>query len=121
MADGAVLRDAVLHPERARRPVPEPRDPEAQFRNGVTDATRVNRAIQYAMERDVAERIAERADPRSRRWLRLRRDFNNEARLTPVTSDGRQPDRHQELPSLPQISRFLNWATKVKDVPAEED
>jgi len=38
------------------------------------------------------------------------------------TTDGRSPDRAQELPSLPQIARFLSWATKVKtDPPALSD
>ncbi|MFD0691088.1 response regulator transcription factor [Actinomadura fibrosa] len=117
MADARALREAVLHPDRARRPVPGPADAEAQFRHGVTDTTRVNRAIGYAIEQNLEQRIAERADPRSRRWLRLRLDFNREARLTPVTGDGRRPDRRQDLPSLPQISRFLAWATKIKDTP----
>jgi CheY-like chemotaxis protein len=115
MADARSLRAVVLHPDRARRRVPGPADPEAQFRHGVTDTTRVNRAIGYAVEQDLEQRLAERTEPRSRRWLRLRLNFNRVARLTPITSDGRQPDRHQELPSLPQISRFLAWATKVKD------
>ncbi|MCQ0008080.1 hypothetical protein [Actinomadura madurae] len=114
MADAEALRAAVLRPDLARRRVPPPRDPEAQFRHGVTDATKVNRAIDYAVRQVLEERIAERAEPRSRRWIRLRDEFNRVARLTPVTSDGRRPDRPQDLPSLPQISRFLTWATKIK-------
>ncbi|MCQ0016606.1 hypothetical protein [Actinomadura madurae] len=66
MADAEALRAAVLRPDLARRRVPPPRDPEAQFRHGVTDATKVNRAIDYAVRQVLEERIAERAEPRSR-------------------------------------------------------
>lgn len=57
-------------------------------------------------------------EPRSRKWLRLRQEFNEEARLNPVTADGRIPDRPQALPSLPQIARFLEWATRTKPEPS---
>jgi CheY-like chemotaxis protein len=120
MADAEALYDAVLRPEGARRRVPEPRDPEGQFRHGVSEHTRVNRAVGYVVENSLEGRLAEHAEPRSRRWLRLRGDFNQVARLTPVTSDGRRPDRPQDEPSLPQITRFINWAMKVKQ-PSEED
>lgn len=120
-ADAQAARDAVLHPRRARRSMPEPQDPESQFRHGVTDATRVNRAVDYATEQDLNGRIIERAEPRSRRWLRLRADFNRIARLTPITRDGREPDRSQDHPSLPQITRFLTWATKIKKQDTPED
>lgn len=114
MADAKALYEAVLRPESARRRVPEPRDPEGQFRHGVSEHTRVNQAVGYALENSLEERLAEHAEPRSRRWLRLRGEFNRVARLTPVTSDGRRPDRPQDEPSLPQITRFIAWAMKVK-------
>lgn len=106
------LRDAVLHPEAHRR-VPGPVDPEGLFSHGVTDETRVNRAVAYATNNRLEAEMADDDRPR-RSWLRLRRDFNREARLSPVTVDGRQPDRSQVLPSRPQIARFLAWATRVK-------
>lgn len=115
MADADVLRDAVLRAEQARHAVPEPVDPEALIRLGVTSSTRVNQAVAHALGHELERELAERRDPRSRRWQRLRALFNREARLTPMTSDGRLPDRRQDLPSLPQIKRFLDWATKVKD------
>ncbi|GLY80494.1 hypothetical protein [Actinoallomurus iriomotensis] len=121
MADAEALYDAVLRPESARRRVPEPRDPEGQFRHGVSEHTRVNQAVGYALENALEERLAEHAEPRSRRWLRLRGDFNRVARLTPVTSDGRRPDRPQDEPSLPQITRFIAWAMKVKHPTADND
>jgi DNA-binding NarL/FixJ family response regulator len=120
MADAEALYKAVLCPEGARRRVPEPADPEAEFRHGVTDGTRVNQAVGYAQEHDLQARLAERAEPRSRRWLHLRREFNRVARLNSITSDGRLPDRPQDHPSLPQISRFLVWAMKVKEPPTRD-
>jgi CheY-like chemotaxis protein len=119
MADAQALYDAVLRPEEARRRVPEPRDPESQFRHGVSEHTRVNQAVGYALENALEDRLAEHAEPRSRRWLRLRGEFNRVARLTPVTSDGRRPDRPQDEPSLPQITRFIAWAMKVKQPSSE--
>lgn len=114
MADVNALYDAVLRPEAVRRRVPKPHDPERQFRYGVSEYTRVNQAVGYALENSLEERLAEHAEPRSRRWLQLRGDFNRVARLTPVTSDGRLPNRPQDAPSLPQITRFIAWAMKVK-------
>ncbi len=112
LADAAALRAAVLR--RAGRPVPEPEDPEEEIRLGVSPHSRVNAAVAHALAEGLPERLAERANPRSRAWERLRREFNRHARLQAMTSDGRLPDRTQDTPSLPQISRFLTWATKVK-------
>jgi CheY-like chemotaxis protein len=112
LGDARSLRDAVLHPEAHRR-VPGPRDPEELFQHGVTDETRVNRAVAYAADHRLEAEMTDRDRPR-RAWLRLRREFNREARLSPVTVDGRLPDRPQTLPSRPQIARFLAWATRVK-------
>jgi CheY-like chemotaxis protein len=112
LGDAAALRDAVLHPDTHRR-VPGPGEPEALFSQGVTEETRVNRAVAYATEHRLESAMGDGA--RSRRaWLRARREFNREARLSPVTVDGRPPDRSQALPSRPQIARFLAWATRIK-------
>jgi CheY-like chemotaxis protein len=112
VGDAASLRDAVLRPEAHRR-VPEPADPVDLFNQGVTDETRVNRAVTYAAQHELEAAMARQDRPR-RSWERLRREFNREARLSPATTDGRLPDRRQELPSRPQIVRFLQWATRVK-------
>ncbi len=111
VADAQALADAVLRP--AARPLPAV-DAEAELRHGVTRTTQVNRAVGYAVDNGIEPLLVDRPRPASRAWLRLRRDFNRVARLTPMTTDGRQPDRAQELPSLPQIARFLAWATRVK-------
>jgi CheY-like chemotaxis protein len=112
LGDVRTLCDVVLD-ARAPRPVPEPVRPDALFSQGVTGDTRVNRAVAYARDHGLEAAMAEAGRPR-RAWLRLRREFNREARLSPVTVDGRPPDRSQALPSRPQIARFLAWATKVK-------
>jgi DNA-binding NarL/FixJ family response regulator len=108
------LLDAVCGSGLRQRAVPGPIDLETQFRHGVTDATRVNRGVSFALVHRLPELLAQRPSPRSRMWLRLRQEFNDEARLSPVTADGRLPDRQQDLPSLPQIARFLDWATRPK-------
>ncbi|MFF5207836.1 response regulator [Streptosporangium sp. NPDC000396] len=118
LADAAVLVATVRDPRRA---VPPPADPEEEIRHGVSRHSRVNRAVRHALERNLPETIAERRNPRSRVWERLRREFNREAELTAMTSDGRTPDRRQDLPSLPQISRLLQWATRVKTSPHQAD
>lgn len=110
----SALYEAVLRSDSVRHRVPAEIDPEDQFCRGVSSATRVNRAVAFAVEHNLEQLLADRPQPRSRFWLRLRRDFNRDARLNPVTTDGRLPDRAQELPSLPQIARFLSWATRVK-------
>ncbi|MBO3748636.1 response regulator transcription factor [Streptosporangiaceae bacterium NEAU-GS5] len=116
LADAAALRAAVLDPD--GRPVPDTEDPCEEIKHGVCRHSRVNAAVAYALAEGLPERLADRRDPRSRTWERLRRDFNRQARLTPMTGDGRVPDREQALPSLPQITRFLVWATRVKNRPA---
>jgi DNA-binding NarL/FixJ family response regulator len=116
LGSGRAVREAVLGGE-APRPVPEPADPELEFRHGITEETRVNLAVRFALERELPARLGQRPRPRSRSWARLRREFNRVARLTAVTVDGRPPDRPQELPSLAQIARFLAWATRVKAGP----
>ncbi len=111
LGEAAALYRAVLSPSSGRR-LPPP-DPEVLLRHGVTPASRVNRAVAFAIERELPFTLQE---PRSRRaWLRLRREFNAEARLSPMNADGCPPDREQRLPSLPQIVRFLAWATGTAD------
>jgi DNA-binding NarL/FixJ family response regulator len=110
LAYGSALHDAILQPMRT---LPPPQDPEAQFRHGVTQYTRVNEAVRYALDRQLPQRLTEHSSPRARAWEKLRREFNHQARLAVITTDGREPDRNQDTPSLRQISRFLNWATQI--------
>ncbi|WP_219465787.1 hypothetical protein [Nonomuraea rhizosphaerae] len=114
LGDAGRLRAAVLRPEGG---VPGPADPEEEIRHGVSAASHVNAAVAHALAEDLPRRLRERARPRSRAWGRVRERFNRRAGLAVMTSDGRAPDREQSLPSLPQIARFLAWATRVKTPP----
>ncbi len=112
--DSAVLYQAVLEPDELRRGVPAESDPETLFRLGVTPGTRVNAGVQRARELRWQDQLSGGAIRRARDRMRLRRSLGDEARLTAVNSDGRQPDRPQTVPSLSQIQRFLEWATRTK-------
>ncbi len=114
--DTSVLYGAVLDAgDVTRTGVPAESDPETTFRLGVTEATRVNRAVRYAEGHPVQEDVGGGGGRRSRAKLHYRLRFARETGLNPVNADGRPPDREQDAPSLPQIQRFLEWATKVKD------
>ena len=108
------LYSAVLHPELSQPGVPGELDPEAAFRLGIVDGTRVNQALEYSESTEMMEKLDGRGADRSRSWNRMRGSFNDVARLTPVNADGRPPERHQAAPSLTQIERFVRWATRVK-------
>ncbi len=105
---------AVLNSEMDQCLVPDMLDPESAFRHGVTLDTRVNAAVAYAKSRGLSALLSPRSDPRSRAWMDTRRSFNSHAHLNSVNADGRPPERDQPSPSLPQIERFLSWATRTK-------
>jgi DNA-binding NarL/FixJ family response regulator len=111
------LYEAILHPEQARAGVPDGTDPEAQFRLGVVPGTHINDAVSYSRSMGLSDKLTAREGDRSRSWSRLRTSFNEVAHLNPVNADGTPPERLQRDPSLTQIERFLNWATRAKDAP----
>jgi CheY-like chemotaxis protein len=113
LQDVADLRDVVLHPERFRCGVPEVADPATLLGLGVNRNTRVNEAVTVAVQSGLGSEATLRT-PRSRTRTRRRREFNQVARLAPMNSDGTVPDRNQSEPSMPQIARFLEWATRSK-------
>ena len=117
LQESADLYEAILHPEKARSGVPESTDPEAQFRLGVVSGTRINDAVRYSGSTGLEGKLIGRQGDRSRSWSRLRTSFNDVAHLNPVNADGTPPERLQRDPSLTQIERFLNWATRAKDAP----
>jgi CheY-like chemotaxis protein len=117
LQESADLYQAILHPEQARSGVPDEMDPESQFRLGVVRSTRINEAVRYSRSTGLGGKLIGREGDRSRSWSRLRTSFNDVAHLNPVNADGTPPDRHQRDPSLTQIERFLNWATRTKDAP----
>ncbi len=113
-ADVHRLYQVILHPETERSDVPPPRDADALIRLGVNSATNVNKSVRWAADEALLPEPGSRL-PRGRARYRLRRNFNRVARLNPVNKDGTPPDRVQDEPSLPQIERFLRWATRSKE------
>lgn len=114
--DAATLYRAVLDSDKeSARGVPPESDPETMFRLGVTSDTRVNAGVQFAQDHPIELELSGGAIRRTRAKLRYRLIFGRAAGLNPVNADGRPPDREQMAPSLPQIQRFVDWATKAKD------
>lgn len=113
--NAARLRAIIADPAGVSAEVPEPLDAETMFRLGITGDTRVNHAVARAQTGLWTDEHGRTPGPRSRTWHRLRSGFNTVARLSPVNSDGRPPDRDQDAPSKPQIDRFLEWATRSKN------
>lgn len=105
------LRQAVIHPAQLR-PLEVPGDLDELVRHGVSGATRVNLAVNFA-----AERALVGGSGGSRAQSRARREFNQVARLSPMNRDGLPPNRDQTEPSRVQIHRFLQWATRIKGRP----
>lgn len=112
-ADVNRLYQVVLHPDDERSAVPQVRNAETLIRMGVNSATNVNDAVRWAADTGFI-RGSSAPTSRGRARYRLRRSFNQVARLNPVNIDGTPPDREQREPSLPQIERFLRWATRSK-------
>lgn len=110
--DAEALTAAVLSDPTTETAVPDPSDPEAMFRLGINDTTRVNDGVAFVKDGSLS--VDGPVSPRSRRWQRLRQTFNEITRLHPVNIDGTLPDRDQRDPSLPQIDRFHRWATRTK-------
>jgi hypothetical protein len=110
--DAARLRQVVLHPD-LDCGVPDVADPETLVRLGIGRSTRVNDAVRFGTEAGLVGRPVSHGGPRSRAWMRLRRAFNDVARLQPTTADGRPTERAEE-PSRPQIARMLDWATRAR-------
>ena len=114
--DAGALYQAVLScHDKTGLGVPAETDPEAMFHLGVTPSTRVNAGVRFVKENPLDEGFTDGGIRRARARLRYRQLLGREAGLNPVNADGRPPDRDQEAPSVPQIQRFIEWATKVKD------
>lgn len=111
LRDGSVLAQTVVHPMAGNR-FGRPADHEVQYRLGITARSRVNLGVAAAFTECLVPQ-AGWVGPRGRDRLARRRRFNQAARLQPMGSDGRVPDRQQDAPSLLQIQRFVAWATRV--------
>jgi DNA-binding NarL/FixJ family response regulator len=107
IADAEDLRRAVLQPGLARRVAPEPID-EEMFALGIDRSTRVNRGVEFVLANQAVAAGERRS---SHRW---RTTFNSRARLQVRNSDGTLPERQQSAPSMRQIDRLVQWATRVE-------
>ncbi len=115
LLDAAALYEAVLGCKDQIPPgVPPEQDSEQMFRLGISGATRVNEGLRFAREHPMAGISGSEYGKGPRARLRYRRLFGRHAQLQAVNADGRPPEREQETPSLPQIQRFVDWATKIK-------
>lgn len=113
LLDAGDLARAVLHPD-VTTPFPEPEDQDLLFRLGVGPATLVNKGVSAAREEGLLSG-EQPVGARGRERTRRRERFAQRARLQAVSADGRPPERDQRAPSLPQIDRFLHWATRLRD------
>ncbi len=113
LAEPERLIAAVLSPPVAQNLVPPEAGIDELDRLGIKPATAVNAAVAWARRHSQHGGIVPPGSGR-RKADGVRRDFNRVAQLEPRNHDGTPPNRHQEIPSHPQIQRFLEWATKVK-------
>lgn len=118
---GEQLVEVVLRPDGARR-VPPPADPDAVAGLGVTPSSQVNAFVAAAREAGEGALAPGGRPPtsvtaRSRWWHRLRRRVAEAGRIIPVNTDGSAPRRDQDVPSLGQLRRVYEWATRVKPPP----
>lgn len=113
LQDAQRLRDVLADPTSVQRPVPGLSDPEAAFRLGVVDGTRVNEGVRFARDAGWLAGLSRNGRP-SRAESRQRGEFRKRSRLNPVNSDGTPPDRNQQDPSRTQIEKFVEWATHMR-------
>lgn len=112
------LVDVVLHPERARRRgVPGVDDPDAPATVGVTRDADVEGLLAYVEKEALGPALdppeGRRANPRSRRWFRHRRAMAEAGRIEPVNMTTGDRPRHQDTPSIRQLSRIFRWAARI--------
>lgn len=120
MTSGDQLAAVLLDPDHARR-TPPPTDHQHLAALGVTDRSRVDDLVRYAVAEDLDRVLSNSAakkqgpaSPRSRWWNNTRRRLAETGRIEPVNTDGSLPHREQDTPSLTQLRRLYTWATKVK-------
>lgn len=113
----AALVDVVLHPERHRRGVPSPTEPERLGLLGAGGDADVERFVSWVDGRRLGPDLeggSARAQPRSRRWSRIRKEAAQAGGIEPVNlTTGNQP-RGQQNPSIRQLSRLWGWAARVR-------
>jgi DNA-binding NarL/FixJ family response regulator len=114
LQDSAALYQAVLNCEHGSGRIPPEQDLDQAVKLGVTDRTKVNEGVRFVQEHSLTSELDSDRTKGVRARLRYRRTFGQQAQLHAVNSDGRTPEREQDAPSVLQIQRFWDWATKVK-------
>ena len=113
-----VLVDVVVHPERHRRGVPPVADPSAAQVLGIGPSSDVESFVGWVEGGDLGPAMGAdggaRAEPRSRRWARLRRDAAGAGRIEPRNLTTGDVPRGQETPSIRQLARLWGWAARVR-------
>jgi len=106
----AIIRD----PDSQRRGVPDVSSEEELRALGIAPGSSVNRAIDFLEQSD-----GERPSSAARRaTIRFRRAFGEATGVRAANSDGGAPRRAQSEPSMVQIERLRQWATRSKHKPA---
>lgn len=120
ISSAAMLAEILIRPDRWRREKPGMEFPSTLATLGVERAD-VNRFVAAVEDQDLVDALdpdrPRRLDPRSRRWLRHRRELAETARIDPVNlTTGNRP-REWEAPSLRQLSRIWEWAARIARPP----
>jgi CheY-like chemotaxis protein len=112
------LVDVVLHPERHRRGVPPVADPAAAQVLGVAPSSDVESFVGWVEGEELGPALGgdggPRAEPRSRRWARLRRDAAGAGRIEPRNLTTGDVPLGQATPSIRQLARLWRWAARVR-------
>jgi hypothetical protein len=112
------LADVVLHPERHRRGVPAAGDPTAAQLFGVDGATDVESFVTWVDGQDLGPALtghtSGRADPRSRRWTRVRRDAAAAGGIEARNITTGDAPRRQTTPSIRQLAALWQWAARIR-------
>lgn len=110
------LADVLLHPDQYRRGVPALADPDRRRALGITERSRVEELITYVDRYGLQEGLdLQRDDPRSRRWLRHRRQIADASQIEAVNlTTGATPYGKRLCPSLPQLGAVYRWLAKIR-------
>lgn len=112
------LVDVVCHPEHYRRDTHEV--PQADLRRslGIDERSDVERLIDYVDAHQLQDALdpdrPTRENPRSRRWLRHRRNMAWAAGIEPVNLTTGDRPIDQDAPSIRQLARVWAWAARVR-------
>ncbi len=119
VASGDALRAVVLDPDQARL-VPKVVDPSELLALGIVDSSNINSFVRYVEKHGLSTVLSADArmkqgphTSRSRWWSQLRRSLSGVGRIRAVNVDGAPPPG-TTLPSITQIRRLYQWASKTK-------